>query len=83
MRFMRIIRAPNISRAHELVIKMILEKGYPVVTEDQEATIEFEEVAMKIDNPLTEPLVSPASRLQQRVHGTIRTRSYQGVWFRV
>jgi thymidylate synthase len=63
---MRIIRAPSISRAHELVIKMILEKGYPVVTEDGEATIEFEEIAMKVDNPLAEPLVSPASRFQQR-----------------
>ncbi|HVP94909.1 MAG TPA: thymidylate synthase [Methanoregulaceae archaeon] len=63
---MRIIRAPSISRAHELVIKMILEKGYPLVTEDGEATLEFEEIAMKVDNPLTEPLVSPASRFQQR-----------------
>jgi thymidylate synthase len=63
---MRIIRAPSISRAHELVIKMILEKGYPVVTEDGETTIEFEEIAMKVDNPLAEPLVSSASRFQQR-----------------
>ncbi len=63
---MRIIRAPSISRAHELVIKMILEKGFPLVTEENEATIEFEEVAMKIDNPLAGPLVSPASRFQQR-----------------
>ena len=63
---MRIIRAPSISRAHELVIKMILEKGYPIVTEENEATIESGEIAMKIDNPLTEPLVSPASRFQQR-----------------
>jgi thymidylate synthase len=63
---MRIIRAPSISRAHELVVKMILEKGYPLVTEENEATVEFEEVAMKVDNPLTGPLVSPASRFQQR-----------------
>ena len=45
---------------------MILEKGYPVVTEDGEATMEFEEIAIKVDHPLTEPLVSPASRFQQR-----------------
>jgi len=63
---MRIIRAPSIARAHELVIKMILEKGYPVVTEDGESTLEFEEIAMKVDNPLAEPLVSPSSRFQQR-----------------
>ena len=63
---MRIIRAPSISRAHELVVKMILEKGYPLVTEENEATIEFEEVAMKIDHPLTGPLVSPSSKFQAR-----------------
>ena len=61
-----IIRAPTLSRAHELVVKMILEKGYPFVTEDGEATIEFEEIALKVDKPLTQPLVSPASRFQQR-----------------
>jgi thymidylate synthase len=38
---MRLIRAPAIGRAHEQVVKMILEKGWVLQTEDDEATIEF------------------------------------------
>jgi thymidylate synthase len=63
---MRVIRAPSIGKAHELVVKMILEKGWVLQTEDDEATIEFEEVALQVDTPLSEPLVSPHSRFQQR-----------------
>ena len=63
---MRVIRAPGIGRAHELVVKMILEKGWVLQTEDAEATIEFEEIAMQIDTPLAEPMVSPHSRFQQK-----------------
>jgi thymidylate synthase len=63
---MRLIRAPAIGRAHELVVKMILEKGWVLQTEEEEATIEFEEVALQVDTPLAEPMVSPHSRFQQR-----------------
>ena len=63
---MRVIRAPSIGRVHELVIKMILEKGWVLQTEDAEATVEFEEVALQVDTPLAEPSVSPHSRFQQR-----------------
>lgn len=63
---MRVIRAPAIGRAHELVVKMILEKGWVLQTEDDEATIEFEEIAMQVDTPLAGPLVSPSSRFQQK-----------------
>ena len=63
---MRVIRAPGIGRAHELVVKMILEKGWVLQTEDAETTIEFEEIAMQIDTPLAEPMVSPHSRFQQK-----------------
>jgi thymidylate synthase len=63
---MRLIRAPAIGRAHELVVKMILEKGWVLRTEDEEATIEFEEVALQVDKPLSEPMVSPHSRFHQR-----------------
>ena len=63
---MRVIRAPAIGKAHELVVKMILEKGRVLQTEDDEATVEFEEVALQIDTPLAGPLVSPHSRFQQR-----------------
>ncbi|MFY9799654.1 MAG: thymidylate synthase, partial [Methanoregula sp.] len=82
---MRIIRAPSIGRAHELVIKMILEKGWILHTEDDEATIEFEEIALQVDTPLAEPAVSPHSRFQQRfveqyardlLHGSHATFEY-------
>lgn len=63
---MRVIRAPAIGRAHELVVKMILEKGWILQTEDDEATIEFEEIALQVDTPLAEPLASPHSRFQNR-----------------
>jgi thymidylate synthase len=63
---MRVIRAPSIGRAHELVIKMILEKGWVLQTEDAEATIEFEEISIQVDTPLAEPLVSLHSRFQQK-----------------
>ena len=64
--FMRIIRAPSIGRAHELVIQIILEKGWILHTEDAEATIEFEEITLQVDTPLAEPAVSSHSRFQQR-----------------
>lgn len=63
---MRVIRAPAIGKAHELVVKMILEKGWVLRTEDDEATVEFEETALQVDTPLAEPLVSPFSRFQQK-----------------
>ena len=63
---MRIIRAPNISRAHELVVKTILEKGWVLQTENDEATIELDEIALQIDTPFAEPMASPSSRFQQK-----------------
>ncbi|OPX69767.1 MAG: putative thymidylate synthase [Methanoregulaceae archaeon PtaB.Bin056] len=63
---MRIIKAPNLASAHEQVVRMILEKGWVLETEDQEDTIEFEEVAMRVERPDSLPMVSPCSRFQQR-----------------
>ena len=63
---MRIIRAPTLAKAHELVVKMILEKGWVLETEDDEAMVEFEEIAMRIEDPLSEPMASPCSRFQKR-----------------
>jgi thymidylate synthase len=63
---MRTIRAPTLARAHELVVKTILEKGWVLETEDQEATIESEEVAVRVDHPLSEPMFSPHSRFQEK-----------------
>jgi thymidylate synthase len=63
---MKIIRAPTLARAHELAVKAILEKGWVLDTEDDEATVEYEEIALDVEDPFTEPMVSPASRFQQR-----------------
>ena len=63
---MRVIRAPAIGWAHEQVIRMILEKGWVLNTEDNEATIEFEEITIQVDTPLAEPAASPHSRFQQK-----------------
>ncbi len=63
---MRIIRAPSIGTAHELVVKMVLEKGRVIETEDGEATVEYDEIAVRVENPLAEPLVSPCSRFSRK-----------------
>lgn len=63
---MRIIRAPSIGTAHELVVKMVLEKGRLLNTEDDEATVEFDEIAVRVENPLAEPMVSPHSRFSRK-----------------
>jgi thymidylate synthase len=76
---MRVIRAPNLARAHELVVQMILEKGWQLDTEDKEATIEYDTIAMQVDTPLASPMVSSRSRFGQKfmesyardlIHGT-------------
>jgi thymidylate synthase len=63
---MRVIRAPSLAKAHELVVKSVLEKGWVLVTEDGEATVESDAVALHIEHPLSEPMVSPHSRFQRR-----------------
>jgi thymidylate synthase len=82
---MRIIRAPSIGTAHELVVKMVLEKGWVLDTEDNEATIEFDEVAVRVEQPDSEPMVSPHSRFSRKfmdkyaqdlLHGTAAVFEY-------
>jgi thymidylate synthase len=76
---MRIIRAPNLARAHELAVKAVLEKGWVLETEDGEGTVECDEIGIRVDEPLALPMASPRSRFQQRflekyahdlIHGT-------------
>jgi thymidylate synthase len=76
---MRVIRAPNLARAHELAVKTVLEKGWVLETEDGEATVECDEIGIRVDEPLVPPMASPRSRFQQRflekyahdlIHGT-------------
>ncbi|SAI88984.1 hypothetical protein MBBA_2138 [Methanoculleus bourgensis] len=63
---MRIIRAPTLARAHELAVRTVLEKGWVLETENEEATIECDELALEVAAPESAPMVSPASRFQQR-----------------
>jgi thymidylate synthase len=63
---MRVIAAPSLGRAHELVVKMILEKGWMLETENGEQTIEYEPIGIAVNHPATAPQASPASRFQQR-----------------
>jgi len=63
---MRIIRAPTLARAHELAVKTVLEKGWVLETENDEATVECEELTLEVESPETEPMASPASRFQKR-----------------
>lgn len=63
---MRVLRAPNLARAHELAVQMILEKGWQLETEDEEATIEYDTIAMQVDTPLASPMVSSRSRFGKK-----------------
>ncbi len=63
---MKIIRAPTLARAHELAIRAVLERGWVLDTEENEATVECEELALEVESPFTEPMVSPSSRFQRR-----------------
>jgi thymidylate synthase len=75
---MRVIRAPHLARAHELVVKMVLEKGHIIETEDREATVECEGLAVTVTNPLADPMVSPASRFGRRFMEQYATDLLQG-----
>ena len=63
---MRVIRAPSIGRAHEEVVRQVLEHGRVVSSEDAGVTIEADEIGIRVETPMAVPMVSPASRLQQR-----------------
>jgi len=62
---MKVIQAPNIARLHELAVKTVVRYGYPVVTEDNEHTIECEPVTLVCRTPFAEPRYSELSSLKQ------------------
>lgn len=62
---MKLLRAPDLARAHELVIRYILEKGTLLTTENGEETVETDEVCLSVDTPLALPMVSPSSRFKE------------------
>jgi len=61
---MKIIRAASLGRAHELIIKHILERGRERRTENGEETLETDEIALRVENPLAEPMGSVHSRFR-------------------
>jgi Thymidylate synthase len=62
---MKIIRAASLGRAHELIIKHILEKGRERRTENGEETLETDEIALRVEDPLAEPMASAQSRFRR------------------
>ncbi len=62
---MKIIRAASLGRAHELIIKHILERGRERRTENDEETLETDEIALRVENPLSEPMASAHSRFKK------------------
>lgn len=62
---MKLIRTPTLSRAHELVVRYILEKGNYLKTENGEETMETDEICICVDTPLESPMVSSASRFKE------------------
>jgi len=63
---MRILRAPSLGTAHELAVKVVLEKGRALETENKEATVECDEIGIRVEKPLTEPMVSRHSRFSRK-----------------
>lgn len=62
---MKIIQAPTLARAHELVVQRIIEQGWQRITENGELTVELDDVIIRVENPLTEPMISPVSPQQR------------------
>lgn len=61
---MKVIRAPSLGRAHELVVRYILQEGYFLRTENGEDTVETDEVCLRVETPLELPMSSSCSRFK-------------------
>lgn len=62
---MKVIRAPSLGRAHELVVRYILQNGSFLRTENGEDTVETDEVCLRVETPLCAPMSSPCSRFKE------------------
>lgn len=62
---MKVIRAPSLGRAHELVVQYILQNGSFLRTENGEDTVETDEVCLRVETPLCAPMSSPCSRFKE------------------
>ena len=62
---MKVIRAPSLGRAHELVVRYILQEGYFLRTENGEDTVETDEVCLRVETPFDSPMASSCSRVRE------------------
>jgi thymidylate synthase len=62
---MKVIRAPSLGRAHELVVRHILRNGRYLRTENGEDTIETDEVCLRVETPFDPPMSSIYSRFRE------------------
>lgn len=62
---MKVIRAPSLGRAHELVVRYVLQNGSFLRTENGEDTVETDEVCLRVETPLSPPMSSACSRFKE------------------
>ena len=62
---MKVIRAPSLGRAHELVVRYILQEGSFLRTENGEDTVETDEVCLRVETPFERPMSSACSRFKE------------------
>lgn len=58
---MRVFKCNTVADAYERAVLEILRNGYPRVTEEEEYTLETDEIALEVRSPLDEPRISDKS----------------------
>jgi len=61
---MKLIKSPTLARAHELAVKYVMDHGTIVHTEDEELTLETDEICIEVRTPMEEPMLSPKSKFK-------------------
>lgn len=62
---MKILASYGIGKLHDLIIRHILEKGYLIVTENGEYTLETEDITLFTNTPLSEPMCNETSPIKR------------------
>lgn len=63
---MKLIKAPNLARAHELAVEYVYKTGTQIETEDGEQTLESDEICIEIRQPFSEPMLSEKSPIKKK-----------------
>lgn len=61
---MKLIKAPTLARAHELAVQYVLNKGEIVLTQDNDPTLETDEICIEVRTPLEGPMLSDNSKFK-------------------